>query len=156
MTYHTYERVMSHIWMSHVTCHTYERVMSHIWTSQVTCYVTHMNEWCHVFMCNTLLYIKQLVVTCHTLCLTLFCQTFCYMCHTLCNMCHTLCFLCHTLCFMCHTLWFMCHTICFLCHTLCFLLSCTGLLQLVIDWILGLFWRYHLFYRALLQKRPII
>jgi len=33
---HTYEWVMSHIWMSHVThmdesCHTYERVMSHIW-----------------------------------------------------------------------------------------------------------------------------
>ena len=33
---HTYEWVMSHMWMSHVThmnesCHTYEWVMSHIW-----------------------------------------------------------------------------------------------------------------------------
>ena len=45
---HTYEQVMSHIWMSHVThlyesCHTYERVLSHIWMS----HVTHMNESCH-------------------------------------------------------------------------------------------------------------
>jgi len=50
--YHTYEWVMSHIWMSHVThgmshvthidasCHTYEWVMSHIWMS----HITHMNE----------------------------------------------------------------------------------------------------------------
>ena len=42
---HTYEWVMSHIWMSHVShmnesCHTYEWVMSHIWMS----HVTHMNE----------------------------------------------------------------------------------------------------------------
>ena len=45
---HTYEWVMSHIWMSHVTHmnesrHTYEWVMSHIWTHHiwmdpVTCY----------------------------------------------------------------------------------------------------------------------
>jgi len=39
---HTYEWVMSHIWMSHVThmnesCHTYESVMSHIWMSHVLC-----------------------------------------------------------------------------------------------------------------------
>ena len=45
---HTYERVMSHPWMSHVThvnesCHTCERVMSHIWKS----HVTHTNESCH-------------------------------------------------------------------------------------------------------------
>jgi len=44
-SWHTYESVMSHIWMSHVThmnesCHTYEWVMSHKWMSQVT----HMNE----------------------------------------------------------------------------------------------------------------
>ena len=43
-----YERVIPHIWMSHVThmnesCHTYEWVMSHIWMS----HVTHMNESCH-------------------------------------------------------------------------------------------------------------
>jgi len=48
---HAYERVMSHIWMSHVTyervmphmdesCHAYERVMSRLWTS----HVTHMND----------------------------------------------------------------------------------------------------------------
>ena len=59
--YHTYEWVMSHIWMSHVTRmnesrHTYERwnmiqikayerVMSHIWMS----HVTHMNESCHTY-----------------------------------------------------------------------------------------------------------
>jgi len=38
---HTYERVMSHMWRSHVThlhesCHTYEWVMSHVWMSHVT------------------------------------------------------------------------------------------------------------------------
>jgi len=49
---HTYEGVMSHIWMSHVahmneSCHTYEWVMSHIWTS----HVTHMNESCHTYAC---------------------------------------------------------------------------------------------------------
>ena len=38
---HTYEWVMSHVWMSHVTrmnesCHTYEWVMSHVWMSHVT------------------------------------------------------------------------------------------------------------------------
>ena len=42
---HTYEWVMSHIWMSRVThmtesCHTYEWVVSHIWLS----HVAHMNE----------------------------------------------------------------------------------------------------------------
>jgi len=47
---HTYEWVMSHIWMSHVphiheSCHTYEWVMSHIFTSHVTC----MNESCHTY-----------------------------------------------------------------------------------------------------------
>jgi len=47
---HTYEWVMSHIWMSHVTqvnesCHTCEWVMSHIWMS----HVTHMNESCHIW-----------------------------------------------------------------------------------------------------------
>jgi len=58
---HTYERVMSHIWTSHVThmsvetwskskhmnesCHTYEWVMSHIWMS----HVTRMNESCHTY-----------------------------------------------------------------------------------------------------------
>ena len=47
---HTYEWVMSHIWMSHVTHtnesrHTYEWVMSHIWKSLVT----HLNESCHTY-----------------------------------------------------------------------------------------------------------
>ena len=47
---HTYEWVMSHIWMSHVThmnesCHTYEWVMSHIWMSHVPC----VNESCHTY-----------------------------------------------------------------------------------------------------------
>jgi len=47
---HTYERVMSHVWMSHVTrmnesCQTYERVMSHVWMS----HVTRMNESCHTY-----------------------------------------------------------------------------------------------------------
>ena len=45
---HTFEWVMSHVWMSHVkrvneSCHTYKWVMSHIWMS----HVTHMNESCH-------------------------------------------------------------------------------------------------------------
>jgi len=67
---HTYEWVMSHIWMSHVThmnesCHAYERVMPHIRTSHGICiieschtyqqsmahiwmsHVTHINESCH-------------------------------------------------------------------------------------------------------------
>jgi len=47
---HTYERVMSHVWMRHVTrmnesCRTYEWDMSHIWTS----HVAHMNESCHTY-----------------------------------------------------------------------------------------------------------
>jgi len=47
---HTYDWVVSHIWMSHSThmnesCHTYEWVMSHIWMS----HVTHMNESCHTY-----------------------------------------------------------------------------------------------------------
>jgi len=47
---HTYEWVMSHIWMSHVThmttsCDTYEWVMSHIWMR----HVAHMNESCHTY-----------------------------------------------------------------------------------------------------------
>jgi len=70
----TYEWVMSHIWMSHVThrnesCHasgyalnmpetrptfTYERVMSHIILFHVTRWndhVTHMNESCQTYKC---------------------------------------------------------------------------------------------------------
>ena len=47
---HTRECVTSHKWMSHVThtnesCHTYESVMSHIWMS----HATHMNETCHTY-----------------------------------------------------------------------------------------------------------
>ena len=46
-SWHTYEWVVSHIWMSHVThmnesWHTYEWVISHIWMSRDT----HMNESC--------------------------------------------------------------------------------------------------------------
>ena len=72
---HTYEWVVSYIWMSHVThvnednspqshtwmshvarmnesCHTHEWVMSHAWISHATphtwmIHVTHMNESCH-------------------------------------------------------------------------------------------------------------
>jgi len=41
---HIYERVMSHIWMSHAShmnesCHTHEWVMSHIWMCHVTSYM---------------------------------------------------------------------------------------------------------------------
>ena len=48
--YVTYEWVMSHISMSHVThinesCHTYQWVMSHVWMSPVT----HINESCHTY-----------------------------------------------------------------------------------------------------------
>jgi len=44
----TYECVVPHVWMSHVThmnesCHTYEWVMSHVWMSQDT----QINESCH-------------------------------------------------------------------------------------------------------------
>jgi len=47
----TYEWVMAHIWMRHVThmdeaCHTYEWVMSHVWMS----HVTRMNESCHTYI----------------------------------------------------------------------------------------------------------
>ena len=44
---HTYERVMSHTWISHATHlnHTYEWVMSQTWMS----HVTHMNESCHTY-----------------------------------------------------------------------------------------------------------
>jgi len=49
-SYHTYQRVVSHIWMSHVThmnesCHTYEWVMSHEGMS----HVTRRNESCHTY-----------------------------------------------------------------------------------------------------------
>jgi len=49
-SFHTYEWVMSHIWMSHVThmnesWHTYEWVMSHIWMS----HGAHLNELCHTY-----------------------------------------------------------------------------------------------------------
>ena len=49
-SYHTYEWVMAHIWMSHVThmnetCHTYECVVPHIWMR----HVTRMNETCHTY-----------------------------------------------------------------------------------------------------------
>jgi len=45
----------SHIWMSHVThmnesCHTYESVMSHIWISHTwIIHVIHTNESCHTY-----------------------------------------------------------------------------------------------------------
>ena len=47
---HTYQWVVSHVWMSYVahmneSCHTYEWVMSNVWMS----YVTHMNESCHLY-----------------------------------------------------------------------------------------------------------
>jgi len=47
---HTYERVMSHTWMSHVThmnesCQIYKWVISHIWMS----HVTHTNESSHTY-----------------------------------------------------------------------------------------------------------
>jgi len=47
---HTYEWVMSHVWMSHVTrinesCHTYGWVMSHVLMS----HVTRMDESCHTY-----------------------------------------------------------------------------------------------------------
>ena len=53
---HIYERVMSHIWISHATTDavrlwyfddctdTYQWVMSHLWVS----HVTHMSESCHI------------------------------------------------------------------------------------------------------------
>ena len=58
---HTYEWVMSHIWMSHVThmsesCHTYEWVTSHIWMSYITMWLVHVNESCrtHEFVMSRL------------------------------------------------------------------------------------------------------
>jgi len=52
-SWHTYERVMSHICTSHVShmkesCLTYERVLSYIWTS----HVSHMNESCLTYKCD--------------------------------------------------------------------------------------------------------
>jgi len=66
---HTHERIMSHIWMSHVThmnesCPTYEWVMRHIWMRHVPhmnelrpmshiwmSHVPHMNESCATYEC---------------------------------------------------------------------------------------------------------
>jgi len=47
-SWHTYEWVMAHTWMSHGThvkepCHTYEWIMSHLWVS----HGTHVNESQH-------------------------------------------------------------------------------------------------------------
>jgi len=53
---HTYEWVMSHVWMGQVThmnesCHTYEWVMSHIWFSPSRWMhpANRMNESCHLY-----------------------------------------------------------------------------------------------------------
>jgi len=61
---HTYDWVMPHVWMSHIThmnesCNAYEGVMSRIWMSHVThinvsCLsyewvMPHMNESCHKY-----------------------------------------------------------------------------------------------------------
>jgi len=61
---HTYESVMSYIWMSHVThtnesCHRYESVVSHIWTRHP--YVCHDSFIC--VTCTTHPYV------CHDLCI---------------------------------------------------------------------------------------
>ena len=76
---HTYEWVMSHIWMSHVThmnesCHTWEWVMSHIWVVVSHIWMSnlaHVNEsrdtyeWVmsHIWMRN----VTHMNETCHTL-----------------------------------------------------------------------------------------
>jgi len=57
-TYHTYERVMSHIWTSHVTHiresrHTHPTVRQHIHTCEER-RTTHMNESCHKYKGVTL------------------------------------------------------------------------------------------------------
>jgi len=74
MRHVTYECVMSHIWMCHVThmnasCRTYECVMSHIWMR----HVAHMNMSCHT---HTHTHIKhkmtsQILLSIFFLCLTL-------------------------------------------------------------------------------------
>ena len=60
MSCHTYQCLMSHIWMPHVThmnasCHTYGCLMSHIWmphTSHVGMpHVSHINASCHTYKC---------------------------------------------------------------------------------------------------------
>ena len=57
---HTYQCLMSHIWMPHVThmdasCHTYECLMSHIWMPHVThmnaSYVARGNTSCLTYKC---------------------------------------------------------------------------------------------------------
>jgi len=55
---HTYEWVMSHVWMSPVTpmnesCHTYEWVMSHIWMSHVVQSVDVERDVRAKFVCAT-------------------------------------------------------------------------------------------------------
>jgi len=91
-TQDTYEWVMSHIWMSHVThmnelCHTYEWVMSHVCMSHVTSafskrpspanklytrirHATHMNESCHKYqwvMAHLWMsHFKHMNESCHT------------------------------------------------------------------------------------------
>jgi len=68
---HTYESVMSHIWIGHVThvdesCHTYEWVISHIRMS----HVTHINESCHTYewvMSHIWMsHVKHMNESCHT------------------------------------------------------------------------------------------
>ena len=68
---HTYEWVMSHIWMSHVkhmngSCHTHEWVTSHIWMS----HVKHMNESCHthewVMLHVWMSHVTHMNGSCHT------------------------------------------------------------------------------------------
>jgi len=69
---HTYEWVMSHIWMNHVrhtneSCHTYEVVMSHIWSSQCwdqtpgISYITPREAWG-----SWTSHARDMDVSCHT------------------------------------------------------------------------------------------
>ena len=68
---HTYEWVMSHIWMGHVThmnesCHTYAWVMSHIRMH----HVTHMNKSCYTYECVMshiwMSHVTYMNASCHT------------------------------------------------------------------------------------------
>jgi len=71
MSHVTYERVISHIWMRHVThlnesCRIYEWVQSHIWMS----HVTHMGESRHARDCVEsqvwMSHVTRVNLSCHT------------------------------------------------------------------------------------------
>ena len=89
---HTYEWVVSHIWMRHVTntnelCHTYERVISHVGMR----HVTHRNvTWTTQWLCVRMRHIPMWHVICLAGNMHTHTQRLCERHIPMCDMTHTM------------------------------------------------------------------